>query len=60
MDTIDIGVSPDLELNNVFSKEQYYRGGADDFFYGFVKNSYMVLPQITYQKFIGSNAKRVV
>lgn len=42
-----------------FNKEQHYRGGADDFFAGFIKESYVVIPSITYQKFIGNNFERM-
>jgi hypothetical protein len=40
-----------------FSSEYFYRGGADDFFSGFVDQFY-VTPILAYQQYIGGNVER--
>ena len=40
-----------------FPAEQFARGGADDFFCGYVTNTYSLQPMLAYQQAIGGNSK---
>ena len=56
-DSVDVNIDIPKPLDMYFAKEQYYRGGADDFFYSYIE-SYVMNPAITYQQFIGTNIER--
>lgn len=57
--SINTDLPVEKSFDDVFNKEQHYRGGADDFFTGFIENRYAIVPPITYQKFIGNNVERL-
>ena len=57
VNSIDFSVKKPNSINGFFNQEQFYRGGADDFFYGYIE-SYVLNPSLTYQQFTGNNIER--
>jgi len=57
VNSIDFSVKKPNSINGFFNQEQFYRGGADDFFYGYIE-SYVFNPSLTYQQFTGNNIER--
>ena len=57
VDSVNLKIEKPESITGLYNKEQFYRGGADDFFMGYIK-SYVFNPAITYQQFIGTNAER--
>ena len=55
--SIDLSIEKPNSINGHFNKEQFYRGGADDFFYGYI-DSYVLNPALTYQQYTGNNIER--
>jgi hypothetical protein len=57
VDSVNTKIEKPNSITGLYNKEQFYRGGADDFFMGYIE-SYVLNPAITYQQFIGTNIER--
>jgi len=57
VDSVDTKIEKPNSITGLYKSEQFYRGGADDFFMGYIE-SYVLNPAITYQQFIGTNIER--
>jgi hypothetical protein len=57
VDSVNLKIEKPESITGLYNKEQFYRGGADDFFMGYIK-SYVFNPAMTYQQFIGTNIQR--
>jgi hypothetical protein len=57
VESVNLKIEKPESITGLYNKEQFYRGGADDFFMGYIE-SYVLNPAITYQQFIGTNIER--
>ena len=58
VDSINLDIVKPDPVNYQFNREQFYRAGADDFFFSFIE-SYVMNPAITFQQYIGTNQERM-